>query len=378
MEKSNDILERVYWELKHGYLRTIPILRTVILRTRKFIALPYCYFRFIDWNECTASRYKVIIDYLYIFFKLKYYPENYGYCRLWEKTRDDWKYYYGSNYDAYQSYKLGKEVQRKEYQILFRDKEVCHQLCTGAGLNVPRIYCVIDPDDDYVTKLNTYLNENNKLIIKPVIGHGGHGVQLIEKINGTILNNNNERTNLDNLIFNERHLVQEFIKQDDRLTILTPSASIRLITLYTKSYDVIILSAEINTAVGDNVVSNWSAGGIGIGVDIESGRLKESGYDKQGHIHTIHPTTKIRFSDYVIPEWNQIVDFAIKIQKTFPYYKMLGPDITLSANGPMLYEINATPDIASTEQLLGPLLANKKILQEFKKYDLLINNTFSE
>jgi len=53
---------------------------------------------------------------------------------------------------------------------------------------------------------------------------------------------------------------------------------------------------------------------------------------------------------------------------------MLGPDITLTCNGPILYEINATPDLSSTEQSCGPLLKNERILEEFKKYDLLINN----
>jgi len=321
----------------------------------------------------------VILDFLYIFFKLKYYPENYGYCRLWEKDRDSWKYYYGSNYDAYQSYKLGKEVQRKEYQILFKDKEVCHKMCTGAGLRVPHIYGALDPNEDYISKLRDLTSHHEKLVIKPVIGHGGHGVQLVKNINGSILLGDSINSyNLEDLVLTERHLIQEFIEQDDRLSILTSSASIRIITLYTRSGEVLVINSEINTAVDNNIISNWSAGGVAISIDIKSGRLHETGFDKQGHMHYEHPTSNIKFSDYVIPDWSEIVEFAINIQKAFPYYRILGPDITLSHYGPMLYEINATPDLAGSEQSNGPLLANEEVLHEFMQYDLLINDAFKE
>lgn len=379
MEKSNDIVERLYWTTKSGCSGIAPIVRTAIIRIRKFLALPYCYFRFVDWDECQASRFQVILDFLYIFFKLKYYPENYGYCRLWDKDRDSWKYYYGSNYDAYQSFKLGKEVQRKEYQILFKDKEVCHQMCTGAGLPMPQIYGVLDPNEDYVSRLRDISSYHDKLIIKPVIGHGGYGVQLVTNVNGSILIGNSEdRYKLDKLEINERHLIQEFIEHDDRLSILTSSASIRIVTLYTRSGEVIVMNSEVNTAVDNNIISNWSAGGVAISVDIESGRLNETGFDKQGRMYHKHPTSDIKFSEYVIPDWSELVRFAISIQKAFPYYRILGPDITLSPNGPMLYEINATPDLAGSEQSNGPLLANKKVLEEFKRYDLLINDAFDD
>ena len=63
----------------------------IIRRILRFIALPYCYFFLVNWKECTASRLQVLKDLLYIFFKLKYYPDNYSPCRFWEKDRKEWK-----------------------------------------------------------------------------------------------------------------------------------------------------------------------------------------------------------------------------------------------------------------------------------------------
>ena len=79
-------------------------------RLVRFLALPYCYLRLVDWRQCRASRVRVLLDLLYIFFRLKYFPGNYSPCRLWEKERRQWVRYYGSGYDAYQRARLQREV----------------------------------------------------------------------------------------------------------------------------------------------------------------------------------------------------------------------------------------------------------------------------
>ena len=103
-------------------------------RLLRFAALPWCYFSLVDWNECTASRLRVVSDFLYIFFVLKTFPDNYSACRFWEKKRDEWARYYGSAYDPYQRARLQREVQRPQYEILFADKDVCSLLLAEAGL----------------------------------------------------------------------------------------------------------------------------------------------------------------------------------------------------------------------------------------------------
>ena len=53
----------------------------------------------VNWDECDRNKILVCYDHLYIFFALKYFPDNYTSCRLWEKPRSEWKYYYGRGYD---------------------------------------------------------------------------------------------------------------------------------------------------------------------------------------------------------------------------------------------------------------------------------------
>jgi glutathione synthase/RimK-type ligase-like ATP-grasp enzyme len=380
MESKEDIFELIYLSFIKKFNKFLIITGVIGLRFRKFLALPYCYFKFVNWNECKKTRMQVAIDFCYIFFKLKYYPENYGYCRLWEIDKKFWKYYYGSNYDAYQSYKLQKEVQRKEYRILFDDKEVSSQICEAMGINVPKIFDIIQPNDDIFERIKKIAIKNNlkKLIIKPTRGSGGYGVRLvIINDDGSIcIKRNSDVVSISNLVIDQRYLLQEFIVQDNKLSRLTSAASIRISTLLTNKNNVLFLNSEINTAINNNIVSNWSAGGVSIGVRPEDGSLMDFGFDKNGKKYSEHPTTRIKFSEYVVPMWREISDLAIKTQKYFKYYKLLGLDITLSNRGPVLLEINATPDLAGSEQTSGPLLASDKIREEFINYDLLINNMF--
>ena len=52
---------------------------------------------------------------------------------------------------------------------------------------------------------------------------------------------------------------------------------------------------------------------------------------------------------------------------------MLGLDIAITPDGPVLIEMNPDPDLIFQEQTAGPLLKDRQILLEFEKYDLLIN-----
>ena len=142
----------------------------IIRRLLRFIALPYCYFKLVNWKECTKSRYQVAKDLLYIFFSLKYFPDNYSPCRFWEKDRELWNYYYGSTYHPYARRKLRKVVQPFDYQIIFNDKSVCEQFCINMGLRMPAYFGEISPNDNYRSAIdNVFKNtELHALIIKPI------------------------------------------------------------------------------------------------------------------------------------------------------------------------------------------------------------------
>ena len=351
----------------------------LIRRALRFLALPYCYFRLIDWNECTKSRYQVAKDLLYVFFRLKYYPDNYAPCRFWEKDKSIWSYYYGSSYHSYARRKLRKEVQTYEHQVIFNDKSVSEQLCKGMGIKMPTSYGLIDPVGDCRSMIEKIFRDTglNELIIKPILGHAGRGIMLAVKTSdGIVIKTKESECSLAEYAFKDKSIIQEIIVQNTAIAKISNSSlnTIRVVSLLTRSQEVIVLSASMRFGVGSAYVDNWSAGGIAVGVDHSNGVLMETAYDKRGGQYYEHPDSKVVFKNYKIPCWDEVVQIAHKVQESCPFYKLIGVDVAISKNGPVLIEINANPDIVFQEQTAGPLLRDKKTLSEFAKYDLLINN----
>ena len=373
-----DILDRIYTRivnlLKAKRSEFTPFFRRII----RFIALPYCYIKLVNWNECSASRKQVVKDFLYIFFKLKYFPDNYSQCRLWEKDKSMWHLYYGSNYDPYQRGRLEKEVKRPEYQILFDDKELCYDLCQCKDLPLPKQYGCIDPNDNYkgIIESILYKSNNRKLIIKPVYGYGGKGIYVALRENKQIFVHGRDKVYLiEDFSLNSRSVIQEFAIQHESLEKVFPTSvnSFRVMTLLTMKNEVLVIAAYVRFGRGKAVVDNRSAGGIAVGVNIDEGTLMTIGYDYSGKCYSKHPESKITFSDFRIPYWSEVIELSKKIQYIFPYIKMLGSDIAVTPTGPIILEINPDATVVGIEQTSGPILANKQVRDEFRNYDLLIN-----
>jgi len=357
-----------------------PYIRRVI----RFALLPHCYFKLVPWQECTRSRIKVLADLLYVFFVYKYYPENYGPCRFWEKDKNEWRFYYGSSYDPYQRQKLRKFVQRADYRILYEDKELWQQFAMGLQVSLPRYFGVVDPGGSYKEKIKTILDEkhNGRIIIKPVTGRAGQGIVLarrtangIEIKTASQIKMASQSYALDDFKLLERSVVQGFIEQHPAVASIAASSvnTIRLVTLWTMDDDVILVDAYMRFGQDESFVDNVSAGGISVAIDTSTGTLTEYAFNKMGKRFAKHPVSGVVFNKFQIPMWDEVVEMAKVIQKACPFYRLVGCDVAVTESGPVLIEVNAEPDIVALEQRCGPILSDKRVYDEFNKYNLLIN-----
>lgn len=100
--------------------------------------------------------------------------------------------------------------------------------------------------------------------------------------------------------------------------------------------------------------ANLHQGGLGIGVHLQTGLLKQA-FDGKRY-HDTHPDTGCMIRGKQIPQWEETVQLAIQTAKAFPL-QYLGIDIVLDQElGPMIMEINVRPG-------LGIQLANQEGLQ---------------
>jgi glutathione synthase/RimK-type ligase-like ATP-grasp enzyme len=342
--------------------------------------MPYCYLCLVNWKECNRNPILVIIDLWYIFFKMKSFPDFYSPCRLWEKDREYWKYYYGSTYDAYQKYKISLEVSPPEYKIMFDDKEISQEICELKNIPIAKSYGVIDPKEDFRLKIaEIFKNGISKdIIIKPTRGHAGIGIKLARVIKNDIViiepEGNTSLLSLFNL--KDRSILQEVVEQTTIMASVSPFSvnTIRTVTLLKKDGNVLMVGAHMRFSMKESFIDNWSAGGLAVGVNLKNGSLVKYAFDKYGNRYEKHPISGIYFGNFKIPRWNSIHTFALEIQSQFPYFKMLGLDIAITQNGPVLLEINSDPDNILLEQTYGPILKNERVKEAFKEYNLLVNN----
>lgn len=351
----------------------------LIRRTLRFLLLPYCYIKLVNWKECKRNRIQVLFDFLYLFFTLKTYPDHYGPCRFWELDKKRWALYYGSSYHPYQRIRLRKRVQRYDYQVLFNDKAVCEQLCKAMNVKMPVTVGILSMDENYRDDLIKLFTKtmHNRLIIKPILGHAGMGIVLAEKSSDgeTTILAKNVKIPLAQFTMKEDAVVQELVEQDPRISCISSSSvnTIRVVTLLRRSGEVQIVSSTMRFSAGNAFVDNWSAGGIAVGVDHETGKLKKFAFDKRGNRYTTHPVSKVTFENFQVPEWQQVLDIARKVQLACPFYRIIGMDIAIDKRQcPVLIEVNANPDLIFQEQTSGPLLEDPRILSAFAEYDLLV------
>ena len=351
-----------------------PYIRRVI----RFLLLPYCYVKLVPWADCSRSRWGVALDFFHIFFRLKDYPDNYGPCRLWERPRAEWAFYYGSNYNPYQRQRLRDEVQPASFDHFYQDKDVCHTLCEGMGIPVPQRLGMLESNDDIPAVLDRILTTSghSRVIIKPVGGHAGLGIVLAERSGEKIVIRQKDRlTTANDFVLQSRSIVQEVLIQDPEMAEIAPNSvnTLRLMTMLTRTSEVITIGGSMRFGVGSSFVDNWSAGGIAVGVDHERGTLMGVGYDKRGNRYERHPISQVHFSDFPIPKWRQAEEFGHLVQRSLPFVKILGMDLAFTSGGVVLIEINSDADFVFQEQTSGPLLRSYRTWKAFEDYGLLYN-----
>jgi hypothetical protein len=372
-----NVVDTAYTRIKERLSRAIEGMVPHLRMFLRFLALPYAYFWLVDWKECKASRFRVAWDFLYVFFVLRDFPDFYSKYRFWEKSRSEWAYYYGSTYNPFQRGRLRREVQRKEYEVLFEDKLIADYLCRASGLPVPTVYAYLEPNRDFRTEISRILEyaSAGKVFIKEARGLGGRNIALAFKEGERILVRERERTvPLDQYQLTLPSIAQEFVTQHPVLEAVSPSVNtVRTESLLTRDGDVLVLGTFIRFGRAGGFVDNAKAGGLIAGVDLETGRVFDTARDSKSQRYASHPDSGIIFGDLTVPFWDEILGLTVEIQESFPFYKLLGPDIAVTPAGPVIVEINAIPDHVGLEIDGGPTLKDRRIWEEFKKYGLLIN-----
>lgn len=272
----------------------------------------------------------------------------------------------GVNKDQYLPYRVFRKIRNARnlhprnaagynYVCLLRDKFVFSQFVASLGFPTPRNVAICNEttitwlDHMRSTPLETVLHENERQFdgfCKPLEGINGRGAFPLRLAGGKLFVNNDEIT-LEQL--RERlgeggqFLIQERVRQIAKMNELHPESinTVRVITFNNKG-NVQAFSAAQRIGTQGRSLDNWTAGGILVGVDLETGRLRADGIYKPGYggIVQEHPQTRVRFLGWEILQFHATVELVTNLHRYLYGVHSIGWDIAITENGPIIIEGN--------------------------------------
>jgi hypothetical protein len=197
------------------------------------------------------------------------------------------------------------------------------------------------------------------LFVKRSKGRGGCGAERWDRVAPfTFASPAGERLDIKSLLErlaersrNGALIVQPRLTPHPALADLCTGAlpTVRLVTCLDENGKPEVIGAVFRMAIGENVtVDNLHAGGIAAAVDLRSGRLSRAtnlGTDARLGWLSAHPDTGAAIEGRTLPLWSDVKRCAANAHRAFADRVVIGWDIAILDDGPILVEGNGNPDM---------------------------------
>ena len=210
---------------------------------------------------------------------------------------------------------------------------------------------------------------SNSLFIKPLSGLGGAGTY---KITLQSLENNALVNKLFHDFQKNNFIIQETVVQHEIMNQLNSSSlnTVRIISYKNANGQVGIASTLSRMGRGGAHVDNASCGGIFVPITLATGQLDKYGYNfigNGGGTYTAHPDTGLIFEGFKMPYFQESLELVCKAASFFKN-KIIGWDVAVTVNGPILIEGNYNPHLIGTQTACGGFRGHAVYQDLFKDY----------
>ncbi|WP_303317703.1 sugar-transfer associated ATP-grasp domain-containing protein [Flavivirga abyssicola] len=209
-------------------------------------------------------------------------------------------------------------------------------------------------------------NKQEKLFLKLFNGFGGKGCILLERKKLKV-----QIEKFGDSILKNCYVHQEVIIQHPDVNKIYPSSvnTLRIDTYIDKQQNIHVLSALMRFGIGGSFTDNASTGGLYISVNTETGKLQGKGRQdiiKGGKEFTKHPDSNTVLNGYKIPFVTESCNLVKLASKSLPN-KIIGWDIAITKNGPVIIEGNYGPSLHMTDVAYGGYCKHEKIQEILKE-----------
>lgn len=239
------------------------------------------------------------------------------------------------------------------YACLLRDKFVFGQFIKSLNFPTPKNIALIDKkgitwlDNMQVQPLESLSQYNRGDVdgfCKKLSGLKGEGAFPLRFTGNKMFIGDNEIT-VEQLAkkIDGQYLLQQRLTQHPDMARMHPYSinTLRLLT-FNNNGKIELFSAAFRVGTHKNSVDNWGAGGLAIGVDITTGKLRADGFLKPGGGGRLlsHPDSGITFLNYQIPFFEESAELVKKVHRYLYGIHSIGWDVAIMDNGPILIEAN--------------------------------------
>ena len=332
-------------------------------------------------------------NYLQIIYELlkctiqeKELPGHYLTRFLYRKDINNYLDYISNKKCQYLAYSL--DVHNENAMQILTNKLFFDYYFRNSEIKIPKILAfnmknkiIIDDNthiiEDYQHAFNLFKKiasktKTNTLFIKPV--DGGRGKDCFKFIadDEWIVDSENKEKVIKFIKGN--YIIQEVINQHTEINKIYAHSinTLRLDTYLEDTGEINVMSSLMRFGKNGSNIDNVSAGGFYVPIDIETGIMKETGLQSLeygGGIYYRHPDTGFEFKDFKIPYFEEAKKLVKKAGIGLPN-TLVGWDVAISDNGPILVEGNCSYSIAGSDIAYGGFKNHpiyKKILDKYIK-----------
>lgn len=237
------------------------------------------------------------------------------------------------------------------------DKLRMHNLCKQIGVPTPAVYRVL-ASHSMLHQLAHHLDKCTDFVVKPNRGSGGRGILVIlDRQGDSFIRHNGERLSIDQLRQHVSDILSGMYSLGGRPDAAILQQRVRLHPIfeaiaYKGIPDIRVIVYKNQPAMAmlrlptkeSNGRANLHQGGIGTGVDIDTGLTNHA--VQRNRFMARHPDTGVPLIGQQVPCWQQILDMSRKVAQAVQL-GYVGVDIVVDVeHGPMLLEANARPGLA--------------------------------
>lgn len=192
-----------------------------------------------------------------------------------------------------------------------------------------RDWMIVDQDTQEEEYFAFLLRNDYQVFMKEPKGCGGKQVTYCN------LDSKEKCDKLFNMCKKQCCILEGKLTQCEEIYSFSNSAvnTMRIITLIDKNGLPHIANALLRLGKTGAMIDNYSSGGIGAHIDVNSGIVDTCGMDGNGRKYIVHPDTGKQIVGFRIPDWEGYKKFACKLAKKFPGMRYVGWDIIKDAEG---------------------------------------------